>query len=193
MCMLYYVGTKSDDGNQKSTQCNILLYIKIQIIQVQHQILQSFLPCTFPFLLIFKSGRQSLIMKISLSIISPVLLTSSTAAFSISSTRTKACFISSPVPSSPTVLYGTPGMDLSGNSWKPDSEKMGSTGMCVYACMCVCICVRIVFEFYYNCVLCAVGCCKCASYISALRARTNVKMTLSSSCFFIVLLLCLLD
>jgi hypothetical protein len=22
---------------------------------------------------------------------------------------------------------GTPGMDLSGNSWKPDSEKMGST------------------------------------------------------------------
>lgn len=26
-----------------------------------------------------------------------------------------------------TTVYGTPGMDLSGNSWKPDSEKMGST------------------------------------------------------------------
>jgi hypothetical protein len=30
------------------------------------------------------------------------------------------------VPSS-TAVFGTPGMDLSGNSWKPDSEKMGST------------------------------------------------------------------
>jgi hypothetical protein len=27
-----------------------------------------------------------------------------------------------------TAVMGTPGMDLSGNSWKPDSEKMGSTG-----------------------------------------------------------------
>jgi hypothetical protein len=26
-----------------------------------------------------------------------------------------------------TAVMGTPGMDLSGNSWKPDSEKMGST------------------------------------------------------------------
>lgn len=26
-----------------------------------------------------------------------------------------------------TAIYGTPGMDLSGNSWKPESEKMGST------------------------------------------------------------------
>jgi hypothetical protein len=26
-----------------------------------------------------------------------------------------------------TTLYGTPGLDLSGNAWKPDSEKMGST------------------------------------------------------------------
>ena len=26
---------------------------------------------------------------------------------------------------STALLMGTPGMDLSGNSWKPDSEKMG--------------------------------------------------------------------
>lgn len=26
-----------------------------------------------------------------------------------------------------TSIYGTPGMDMSGNTWKPDSEKMGST------------------------------------------------------------------
>eukprot|EP00558_Chaetoceros_sp_UNC1202_P011490 CAMPEP_0197238202 /NCGR_PEP_ID=MMETSP1429-20130617/4751_1 /TAXON_ID=49237 /ORGANISM="Chaetoceros sp., Strain UNC1202" /LENGTH=224 /DNA_ID=CAMNT_0042697307 /DNA_START=29 /DNA_END=703 /DNA_ORIENTATION=+ len=31
------------------------------------------------------------------------------------------------VARSSTAVYGTPGMDLSGNNWQPDSEKMGST------------------------------------------------------------------
>jgi hypothetical protein len=75
-------------------------------------------------------------MKISLAVTSFVLSTSTGALAFISNTAgSKACFISSTIPSSPTILYGTPGMDLSGNSWKPDSGKMGSTG----AWLCVCV------------------------------------------------------
>jgi hypothetical protein len=36
-------------------------------------------------------------------------------------------FVPRSVPRQSALHMGTPGMDLSGNSWKPDSEKMGST------------------------------------------------------------------
>mmetsp|Transcript_718 Transcript_718/g.483 ORF Transcript_718/g.483 Transcript_718/m.483 type:complete len:80 (+) Transcript_718:69-308(+) len=60
-------------------------------------------------------------MKFNLS--SALLLVSSASAFVVtpngSASRSKSISTSS--------LFGTPGMDLSGNSWKPDSDKMGST------------------------------------------------------------------
>lgn len=46
---------------------------------------------------------------------------SSASAFGILNSNSNS------IRSSSSSLFGTPGMDLSGNSWKPDSEKMGST------------------------------------------------------------------
>mmetsp|Transcript_21815 Transcript_21815/g.51747 ORF Transcript_21815/g.51747 Transcript_21815/m.51747 type:complete len:230 (+) Transcript_21815:212-901(+) len=51
------------------------------------------------------------------SIIAIVALASNASAFTPVAQNAKAT----------ALRMGTPGMDLSGNSWKPDSEKMGST------------------------------------------------------------------
>jgi len=93
-------------------------------------------------------------MKVALAAFSLVLSTTatSTLGFALNSagssttttgipTRKASFIVSSHVPSSPTVLYGTPGMDLSGNSWQPDSAKMGSTGVYVYNYVSIAVCV----------------------------------------------------
>ena len=46
-----------------------------------------------------------------------------TSIFSVSAFAPNNAFVR---PS--TAVMNMPGMDTSGNSWKPDSEKMGSTG-----------------------------------------------------------------
>lgn len=52
-------------------------------------------------------------------ILAIVALTSTSSAFAPKCNNAKVF--------SSSLRMGTPGMDLSGNSWKPDSEKMGST------------------------------------------------------------------
>ncbi len=58
-------------------------------------------------------------------------LASTALALACSCQTSAFAFVISPSASasavSTTSLFGTPGMDLSGNNWKPDSEKMGST------------------------------------------------------------------
>jgi hypothetical protein len=51
------------------------------------------------------------------SILAVSALLSASSAFSPLSNNAKA--------TSSSLKMGTPGMDLSGNSWQPDSEKMG--------------------------------------------------------------------
>jgi len=60
-------------------------------------------------------------MKLSTSALILITGISSSTAFAPAS----QAFIRS--ASSTTVVYALEGMDLSGNAWKPDSEKMGST------------------------------------------------------------------
>lgn len=58
-------------------------------------------------------------LSIATSILAIVAFASESTAFAPQSKNGKT--------TSSSLLMGTPGMDLSGNSWKPDSEKMGST------------------------------------------------------------------
>ena len=61
-------------------------------------------------------------MKLAVSTILFSTVLSSTSAFVVQNNN--KAFVAKPTT---TTIFGTPGMDLSGNSWKPDSEKMGST------------------------------------------------------------------
>jgi hypothetical protein len=49
----------------------------------------------------------------------------STSSFQVSAFTVSLRYLPFRQPS--TLHMGTPGMDMSGNTWKPDSEKMGST------------------------------------------------------------------
>ena len=58
-------------------------------------------------------------MKFSISILTIATLASTSSAFAPKNAKVF----------STSLAMGTPGMDLSGNSWKPDSEKMGVSSL----------------------------------------------------------------